>query len=112
MKCCDISAGMLKQPIIIERATKTPDGSGGHTVVWATVASPRALVRPVSGRERVWGDSLEANVTHRIMIRYRSGLLPADRIKLGTRTMQIRAILDLEEAHKWIEIQAEEGVAT
>ena len=112
MSCCnDIKPGTFRHTIIIERMTKTPDGSGGNTVVWNTHKTLRSKISPISGRERVYAQRLEANVTHRILLRYVSDILPADRINYNGRYFQIRALLNLEEASRYLEISAEEGVA-
>lgn len=55
---------------------------------------------------------IEANVTHRIFIRYRSDILTSDRINYNGRLMQIRALINIEERNRWIEIYADEGQAT
>ncbi len=112
MACCKgIKVGSLKYTIIIERTTKTPDGSGGNTVVWNTHKTLRAKITPLSGRERVYAQRLESNITHRILFRYTTDILPSDRINLNGRYFNIRSILNLEEANRFLELSAEEGVA-
>ena len=81
----------------------------GVSSTWATQSTPFAYVKPISGNERWQAMKLEANTTHKIYIRYESGLLESDRIIFDSREMQIRAIIDLEERNKWLEISAEEG---
>ena len=111
MKCCDIKSGSLRQTILIERATLTPDGSGGNTKAWVTHKTLRAKISPLSGKERVYASRLEANITHRLLIRYTTDILPSDRINFNGRYFNIRAILNIEEANRFIEISGEEGVA-
>lgn len=112
MKCCDLTSGKLRNTIAIQRKTGTPDGGGGSTLVWATVSSPRAYIKPISGGERFQAMRLEADTTHRIFIRYRTDILTSDRINYRGRLMQIRAILNLEERNMWLEIYADEGERT
>jgi SPP1 family predicted phage head-tail adaptor len=112
VKCCDLYAGKLRHSIVFERETRTADGAGGSSIVWGTVATVRAFVRPMSGSESVHAQRLEARITHRVFIRYRNDLLTSDRISFGGRLMQIRALINLEERNRWLEIHAEEGVAT
>lgn len=111
MKCCKISAGTLRHSISIERATKTPDGAGGTTVTWASIGTVQALVKPVSGSERVFAQRIEANTSHLIYTRWRD-ILPSDRVNFNGRVMQIRAIINMEELDRWAEIHAQEGQAT
>ncbi|MCK4957748.1 MAG: phage head closure protein [Planctomycetes bacterium] len=113
MRCCDLTSGKLRHSITFERAVDTPDAGGGSGApTWTTIATTRAMIEPVSGRERQWSGRLEADVSHKVFIRYRAGLLPSDRINFGGRVMQIRALLNLEETNRWFEIQADEGPAT
>lgn len=112
MKCCDLNSGKLRRQITIEREQRVSDGAGGSTITWSTVATPRAFIKPMSGGERLQAMRLEATVTHRIFIRYRSDLLTSDRINYNGRLMQIRALINLEERNRWIEIYADEGEVT
>lgn len=109
MKCCDLNSGMLRHKITIERESLTTDIVGGQSSSWATLIEPFALVKPVSGTERYQAMKLEADVTHRIYIRYSSVISPTDRIIFNSREMQIRAIINIEERNKWLELHCVEG---
>lgn len=111
MKCCDLYAGKLRNSIIIERETDTPNDSGGQDIVWATYKSLKAFIKPKSGTERVRGMKLESPLTHSIFIRYTADILPDDRVNFDGRYMQIRAVVNIEERNRWIELSCEEGVA-
>lgn len=112
MKCCELYAGKLRSSITVERAVSVADGQGGSSITWATYATIPAFVNPISGTERVYAMRLESTITHRIYIRYRDDLLTSDRITIGSRKFQIKAILNVEERNKWLEIDAVEGEAT
>lgn len=112
MRCCNLTSGKLRHQISIERATKTDDGGGGSINVWAGIVSTRAFVKPISGGERFNAMRLEADTTHRIFIRYRTGFTTSDRVNYGGRLMQIRAIINIEEQNKWLEIYADENEKT
>lgn len=112
MKCCDMTAAKLRHSIIVQRETRTADGQGGSSIVWTTQASFRAYVQPVSGTERLFAQRIDATITHRIYARYRADIATSDRINMGGRLMQIKAIINMEERNKWIEIHAVEGEAT
>lgn len=91
---------------------RVSDNAGGQTITWQQHAVLRAWVKPMSGGERVQAMRLEATVTHRIYTRYTPGLLTSDRISFNGRTLQIRALIDIEERGQWLEILANEGVVT
>lgn len=109
MKCCDLTSGKLRHKITVERETLTTDAIGGQSSSWATNIEPFALVKPVSGNERYQAMKLEANITHKIYIRYTSNIRATDRVIFNSREMQIRAIIDLEERNKWLELHCVEG---
>lgn len=109
MKCCDLHSGLLRQQITIERETQTKDSVGGYSSSWATHIQPFAFVKPISGLERLHAMKLETNVTHKIYIRYVSGLTTKDRVAFNSREMQIHSIINLEERDKWLELTCIEG---
>ena len=112
MKCCDLFPGALRNQIIVQRESKTADDLGGGATTWVDYATIRAFIKPVSGGERWHSMRIEADITHRIFIRYRSDLRTDDRINYQGRFMQIRALINIEERNRWLEIYAQEGPAT
>lgn len=76
-------AGALRHTIAIQEQTDTPDGMGGATVTWANVSGMGAVpaaIWPLKSAERLESLKLENEVTHRIRIRYRSGITTKMRI--------------------------------
>ena len=112
MKCCELSAGMLRTPVAIQAIVKTPDGAGGFAHTWVTLDTVRAHVKPLSGSEAVRGMQIEDKVSHRIFMRYRADVKAKDRLLIEGEPYNIRAVLDLEMRKRWMEILAEKGVAT
>lgn len=112
MKCCDLSAGGLREPLVFQRCQTQSDGMGGQDLDWVDLFNTKGDVRPLSGREALTGMQREASVSHRIFIRYRDGLLPSDRIVMRGNPMQIIAIINVEMRNRWLELQCLEGVAT
>lgn len=112
MKCCDLSAGGLREPLVFQRRQTQSDGMGGQDLDWVDLFSTKGDVRPLSGREAMTGMQREASVSHCIFIRYRDGILPSDRIVMRGNPMQIIAIINVEMRNRWLELQCLEGVAT
>lgn len=106
-------AARMRQRITIQQATETPDTAGGTVRSWGDVAVVWAEVLPLSGGriERLFAEQLQAEVTHRMMIRYRGGLDPAMRVLYAGRTFNIRSITNIAEANVMLELMVEEGVA-
>lgn len=112
MKCCEITSGMLREPLTIQRQVSVSDGIGGQAIQWIDLATIRAQVVPLSGREIVQAMQLQASITHRIYMRYRADLTPADRIVMRGQPLQVRAIINVEMRNRWLELACDQGVAT
>ena len=112
MKCCDITAGMLREPVTVQRQVSVSDGMGGQAIQWIDLYTTRADVRPLSGREAVQAMQLQASVTHRVYMRYRADLTAADRLMIRGNPLQVRAIINVELRNRWLELSCDAGVAT
>jgi SPP1 family predicted phage head-tail adaptor len=112
-KCCNISAGMLQTTVQFQRKTRTPNGTGGFTEVWAAIAGAPTLahVKALSGFERLQADRVNASTKERLVCRYFAGLLPADRVVIEGRAYNITFINDVERRKRWYEIDLAGGVA-
>lgn len=88
-------AGKLDRTIVIERATNTVDAYGTPTMSWAAVATVRAQRIQSSTEEfmRNFGASTEAAIVFRI--RHMDGIHPADRVKEGSATYDLKEIKEL-----------------
>lgn len=73
-------AGRLDRRIRIERATVDRDTHGGKTETWALLMEVYAQVTPLRGRELVAAGQVMPGVETKFTIRWREGILPADRI--------------------------------
>ena len=111
LRCCDVTSGMLRHSIIIERKARIPDGVGGEVLTWVTHRSIRASITPMSGNERFAAQRIEAHVTHRLLFRWFADLRASDRVNFKGRFFNINLIRNLEERNFYYEITAAEGVA-
>jgi len=100
--------GALRRRITLEAASRAPDGGGGAAVSWAPVATVWAELKSLSGAEVVVADGLQGKVTHEIIIRKRTDVSPAMRLRLGARIFVIWAVLDRDGPDPFIRIEAEE----
>lgn len=114
MKCCDYSAGMLREPVTFERRALATDNAGGFTETWAAIpgAPTRAFARAPSGSERYSSDRVEAIGRVKLTVRYFAGLSERDAVTIRGVRHNIRFINNVEFRDLWLEIDAERGVAS
>ena len=106
-----MKAGNLRHVIDIQDASVVADGQGGFVSTWTAVsglANLRAAIWPLSGTERLESDKLELAVSHKIRIRYHSGITAEMRIKHGIRYFNIKSIINPDERNIMVDMLAEE----
>jgi SPP1 family predicted phage head-tail adaptor len=78
--------GKLRHKITIEYKANVPDGAGGWTEDWVAFASNvAASVEPISGKEYFEAQQTQSEVTHKIRIRFKSGITSAMRVNFKGR---------------------------
>lgn len=101
--------GELNKRIDIQAPTKASDNMGGFTTTWVDIAtSVPAAVWPISAKEQIVAQAERIVITHRIRIRYRSGIRANWRIKYAGRYFNIVSIIDQNSRHRWLDILAKE----
>lgn len=103
--------GEYNKVVTIQENTQAADGMGGFTDSWGTVtglASLRVAIWPVSARERIENQQIEHVITHRVRCWYRSAILPAMRVKWGSRYFKINSIVNPEEDNRMLDMICEE----
>jgi SPP1 family predicted phage head-tail adaptor len=118
-KCqlCAKQVGKMNRLLVVEAENPTRDAIGGWADPWASpreVATLWAMMEPLRGQELLRANALEARVSHRITTRYQPGIREEYRLRYddpleGVRYFQIRAVINIEEANRFLEISAEEG---
>jgi len=88
-----IAAGHMRHRITIESSAQSRDEWGGVIETWSHVAEVWGEVRPLSGREFVAAQAVQAGVTARITIRFRSDIAAAMRVRHGADVYNVRAVL-------------------
>lgn len=103
-------AGKLRHRITIQRKSLTADEYGGPVESWADVATVAASVEPMAGRELANAQTVNAEVTTRITMRYRAGVIAANRITFEGKFYNLFSVIDPEMKHRTLIIMASEGL--
>lgn len=102
------SVGALRRRLILEAPVATPDGLGGATQAYATVAALWAQVEWMSGDERWRAGRPEQFATHRVILRWRAGLDAGQRLRDGERIYEIRTVGDPDGSRRRLVALVEE----
>lgn len=87
-----LEPGRLREVITIRRLTDTPDGGGGYTRDWDTIAGPIfAEVLGQNGREALLANTLQGIATFKITVHYRTDLRVNDQILWNGQELNITA---------------------
>lgn len=98
--------------MVIQRLYGEPADFGDNVQEWRDLFSCWAALEPLGGDERVVAQQVEATVTHRVTIRYRSDIQPGpmDRCKVDPsgRILNIRNVIDRLNRHEDLEMLCSE----
>ena len=89
-------AGKLRTRVIIQKPSESQSASGEVTTTWATLAASWANIEPVSGRELLAADQMQATSRVRVRMRYLPGLTNECRIYWPNHTLEVNEIVDVE----------------
>lgn len=103
-----IDAGSLRHKIEIQATTITTDGGGGGTEALATISGGTvwAAISHAGGGERSAAGQRGADYTHRIWIRYLSGVTTKHTVKFGSRYFDIVEVETPSEIPQWMVLHA------
>ena len=103
-------AGLLRNRVTIQTRSETTDDFGEIDFSWSNSATVWASVEPLSGRELMNAQQAGATVTHKITMRYKSGVNPKDRISFDSRTIEIESVRNYRERDISLELMCREEV--
>lgn len=108
-----MQAGLLKKRITIQvKAVGSPaqDEYGEPNTTWQTFKTVWASIEPIQGREFWAQQQVQSEITHRVRVRYVSGVTADMRILYGARVLSIKHIIDAKENHNELQLMCVEGV--
>lgn len=112
MKCCQYTAGMLREVVSIEAKTQTADGMGGFTVAWAAVsgAPTRAMVSAAPGSER-WGYMRQTpGNSYKMVTRHFDASTAAQRVIWKGKEYGVLGVVDPDGRGDWLDWRLSDGV--
>lgn len=103
-------AQRLRHTVTLQQNTSTTNAYGEAVAGWVDVATVRAGVEPVSGKEAIAAGANLAEQVTRVIMRWRSGVVPQMRVVFDGRYLDIRQIINANESDRVLELLCVEGV--
>lgn len=113
------SASDLRQRVLIEAPTDTPDGLGGYTRAWSSVATVWAQVTASQGDERFIAQGVRAQASYEVRIRYRSDASASWRLTWDANdpltgdaisvVLDVQSATDVDGMHQWTDLHCMSG---
>ena len=91
-----LDAGTLRERVTVQQASENRNRLGESISEWATFATVWASVNGVSAREYLLAGQQQVDISHRVKMRYLTGLTPKMRLVWRGRTLEIISILEHE----------------
>ena len=91
-----LDAGTLRERVTVQQATENRNRLGEAISEWSTFAEVWASVNGVTAREYLLAGQQQIELSHRVKMRYLSGLTSKMRLVWRGRTLEIISILEHE----------------
>jgi SPP1 family predicted phage head-tail adaptor len=103
-----MQAGKLRHRIVLQKVTMMRDEEGNAVETWSDFVTVWASVEPIRGREYFEAAAINTENDLRFVIRYRSGITSEMRVWYNDRIFDIQSVIDIDEAHKELELICKE----
>lgn len=110
-----LSAGNLRRRVQIQSRATTVDSFGGQSNSWSTLATVWADINPLSGRELLAAQQVQAEVSHQITVRYQASIFANPkavaplRVVYNSRVFNVQASLNEDERNIEVTLLCVEG---
>jgi len=102
--------GPMRHRITLEAPAESQGSDGSVTRTWAPFATVWASVEPLLGREYFDAQREQADVSHRVRMRYLAGVTHNMRVVLGSRVFEIESVLNAGERDRELVLMCRESV--
>ena len=100
--------GTLNKRLEIQHPTHVASDYNEQVASYVTTRTVWAAIWPLSGKQTLEAMQAENTATHKIRIRYYPGFKPNVRLKYQHHFYEVVSMVDLDMAHRVIEIMAKE----
>lgn len=102
-------SGNLKHKITIQSYSETQNDFGEVVKGWEDLKTIYSSITPLSAKE-FFKDGVQAEVTHKIEMRYFEGVKPKMQVVYGSRIFSITSVINIREANKTLQLICKEVI--
>lgn len=107
--CTKHPPARMNKRVTLQSVSRDEDGQGGFTEEWIDGDTIWASIEPLKGWERMQAQQLENPITHKVMIRYRSGVTADMRLIYGDRVLGVKEVINLDEDNAFLRLMCVES---
>lgn len=99
-----MNPGKLNRKIAILEADQTSDGAGGFEDIFKPIKTVWGNIKSVNGRERILARQAQAEISHKVTIRYTNAVNHSHVLSFSNSKYNIQYIVDVDDEHKFLEL--------
>lgn len=89
-----MNPGLLRERVAVQKSSESTNSLGEAVLSWQTVGTVWARVEGVSAREALQTGQQSVTITHRVRLRFFTGLTHQHRFLWRGRTLEIMSLLE------------------
>lgn len=89
-----LRSGLMDRLATVQTPTESANGIGEPILTWSDFATRWIAILPLSGNEQMTAMAQEGSVTHRVRMRYTSGMKPKMRLVAEGRTFEVMSVVE------------------
>lgn len=89
-----IRSGLMDRLATVQTPAESANGIGEPILTWSDYATRWIAILPLSGNEQMTAMAQEGSVTHRVRMRYTSGMKPKMRLVAEGRTFEVMSVVE------------------
>lgn len=101
-------AGRIRHRVELKSSTAEKDGYGEETLTWSKYATIWADIQPFRASEIYNAQQVQAEITHKVTIRYNSSVDEKHRVVFGSRILEIVSLINAGERGIYQELLCKE----
>ncbi len=100
--------GPKRHSVGLYSASTSTDSFGEPIETYASYDTVWASIKPLSGKEYIHAQQQQAEVSHKVTIRYHASVTEKHRVYFGSRVLEIVFINDIDERNHFQEMLCKE----